>query len=757
MARRALVISSRNDAHGVLSFLPERGQELYRVLTDDKYGAALPALDGPGGGLLINPTASDADRTIRKAFQSAAQRGDTLILAFIGHGILYGPLYYLVTQDTPHQAPLNSRNALNLIQLILEEALADTPSGLIVLVDACAAGEAAASAAGDWGKSLHGRLHYALYAGTDHRPAYDGCFTRILIETLRNGIDFMHGRFVLPAHFTSLVHKCCGQKPQYSAAGVSTDGSLLWVGYNRTCDSFVTRVAETVLADRILAVTRHYQPPPQLRALVEASDLHPCLGVIGKSGTGKSALCAALATPEISGGMVPDGFCSALLFLDRQMTLERMAEILTAQLEKCLPDFQQARQKFEHTPCLSLAESNALTPLQHCISRPLALLGHRPQPVRLVLDGLDQVKKGYIRNELHTFLEECRGMAQVRLILTARERDAFPPDTVAHAIEAPHEDLLRRYFTARGIAQDRAETLLGSAASNWLLARMLAVLDEIAAAAPASAAGRARREECYAEWLQNRIGPPAGPQWQGHFRPVLAALALFASGRDVPLSFLLRICRALNGPASLSALREVLAELAGPVMCLNPGMDCEQVGLFHTTFADYLLDPGSVYAIEARGEYARLARYYQNTLEDHRGEDRRLSSEGLDQATTVAEYLARAGQTDAALKLYAELEACRPDHADTMNVLSTIAFWTDTLVSHDQARGLYERLLAAQQRVFGTDHPATVQTCELLTGWSARREQSTRFARDETVNSLERPADAPRSGVAGQTPDAVGV
>src|SRR5208337_4615164 len=64
-------------------------------------------------------------------------------------------------------------------------------------------------------------------------------------------------------------------------------------------------------------------------------------------------------------------------------------------------------------------------------------------------------------------------------------------------------------------------------------------------------------------------------------------------GPILPLKLLCAASVRLGGPDRRPRLRDRLVDLRGLVVRARPGTDDEHVGLFHQTFADYLLDRAS--------------------------------------------------------------------------------------------------------------------------------------------------------------------
>jgi hypothetical protein len=170
-----------------LPFLPQAARDLYAVMTDPERGACVSALGG--GGLLIDPTVAKAKKAIDTAYLRAARDGATLFIGFIGHEPL-GKDFFLMPRDaTPH--PLNLDTAVHLVDVIkyARGNAKGQVDGLGVLVDAYFAGLAGFGAAEVWVAALDGTLRFEMLTAAAKGPAWNGCFSRRLVELLRQGAE----------------------------------------------------------------------------------------------------------------------------------------------------------------------------------------------------------------------------------------------------------------------------------------------------------------------------------------------------------------------------------------------------------------------------------------------------------------------------------------------------------------------------------------------------------------------------------------
>ena len=284
--RRILVIGSQCDALGCagrLRFLPQAAQDLYAVMIDPARGACAPALES--SGLLIDPTVKSAKAAITSAYEHAARDEATLFISYIGHGEKMDDDFYLLPQDAKTN-PLNSDTAVHLVNQI-KEAQRNAPGqvdGLGVLVDACHSGIAGFGAAQAWVSALKGTLQFEMLTAAADRPAANGCFSRTLVDLLRQGLATVPSEHLLCLHLRPLIKQSCpNQVPQHPSYNPD---DTLWLARNagRTPEAW----AQTPVADEIERLTVAYQPTPALDDVVARSRIERCLVVVGDAGTGKS-------------------------------------------------------------------------------------------------------------------------------------------------------------------------------------------------------------------------------------------------------------------------------------------------------------------------------------------------------------------------------------------------------------------------------------------------------------------------------------
>jgi hypothetical protein len=383
--RLILVIGSQCAALGQgfhLSFLPQLAEELYAVMTDPEHGQCISAL--AESGLRLNPTVAEAKDAIRDGFRAAAAAEATLFLAYIGHGTHVDRDFYLQPRDAA--AVPDSDSGIHLVQLVKELHRRHAGlDGLVVLLDSCSSGVGGAAAAAHWVQELAGSLRFEVLTAAADRPAYDGCFTRALVDCLRQGLAHVPVEYLRSEHVRAVIEQRCplqqSQLPTYNA----DEG--LYLARNGT-RAAAPAWAHTAAAAQLQRLTAAFQPTPVLGAVVTLLQTARCVAVVGPAGVGKSALVAGLAQPDVTEGTLPGGFIHAVAFLAESMSVRDLAQVLADQLGRSVPEFNKARQVFLAT--LTEHERRQLDSLQQDVLGPLRSLSEHGV-IRLAIDGLEQL------------------------------------------------------------------------------------------------------------------------------------------------------------------------------------------------------------------------------------------------------------------------------------------------------------------------------------------------------------------------------
>jgi Tetratricopeptide repeat len=605
--RLALVIGSQNQNLPELPFVDDLAQSLQDALAAGHWRPV-------NGDWLRNPTTAELEDAVEEAFTAADEATATLLIAFIGHGVARGSQnFYLMGYDAnPEKA--KSKNAFHFTQFI-QEQLIDYPGldGLVFLIDACQAWEGVEGAATRWTEVLadnKGRLELLVASG--RRSAYNGCFTRTILETFRTGLA-TRGDALLCADLVPEISRCVGQRLYlaFSGATLISGDPGLWLVPNvaRSRDAVTGRPAAGLVDQLTAGVIATASVRGKLAAIEDAGSERLRL-VVGAAGSGKSTLLALFIRPKVAKTLdIADDYIKAAAFLDGTSTLESLAAELSAQLTVTLPGYREALEAVAagdtgaNPATLSSWDTAVRLPLTRC-----AESGR----VHLIVDGLDQTQPGareLILGALQhmTATAPSAELGHVRVIAGVRSRQNVDSRTElrhAHRIEvaAPTlSELVRATSTAAGkeISENLLSASVGDGASGgWLIARLireiadstteLAEFDNLAALV----AARVRHAEAGANAWESRNG--------------LLALSVIAAAGYGPLLPIRLLAATLVGPDSvpaLSRIRNTVVKFGALISRGKPGTEQETVGISHHallgTVNDYLqtrgLDPGDAH------------------------------------------------------------------------------------------------------------------------------------------------------------------
>ena len=437
---------------------------------------------------------------------------------------------------------------------------------------------------------LKGRLRFEVLTAAADRPAYDGCFTRRLVACLREGLDGIPGEYLRSEHLQRVIEGLCPhQKPQHPTYNAD-EGLYLAKNVVHARRSVGPSWAGTAAAETIQRLTAWLQPTPVLHEVVARSQEGRYVAVVGLAGSGKSALAAALARPEVTEGTVPSDFVQAVAFLTSGTLTPEVASTLSDQLARSLPGFAATRDRFQQA--LTEDEKRQLDSLQRDVLGPLRWLGGG-EAIRVVIDGLDQLATASSA-AVHAALDALvtdPGLSRVRLVVTSRPDTPRPAGASEVRLDVAPDADIRSYLARRQVPESLHGAIAVRAGGNWLIASLLA---DQALKAPGIAPESLPSDLAglYAQNLR-QAGARATESWRGEFRPVLGALAAAGVGPILPLKLLCAASVRLGGPDRPPRVRDRLVDLRGLVVRARPGTDDEHVGLFHQTLADYLLDPAS--------------------------------------------------------------------------------------------------------------------------------------------------------------------
>jgi hypothetical protein len=445
--RLALVIGSQCAALDQLSFLPaDAGPvEIGRLPGPQRLLVRLRDLlvAGPGEctavevagqsdpGLLLNPTKATADAALTEAIRQAHQQEAVLVVHFLGHGTGQqvdpaAPAQHLLhvwdTVATPIDTEPES-NGWDPYQLIARRRLhASDMVGLVLLVDACRAAWAKQQVDA-WGGVRSGLLSACLVSSGDQK-AWDACFTRALLRWLERGVAAAeHPRGIVVADLLPVdlhplaANDCPSQEPRLG--GYEHHNSVLVVARNRWAGALAAELGvDGVTETLLLRLTEDYVSFA-VQAVTDAARAARVVAVIGGPGSGKSTLAAALRRPPSDD--VPLAVVQAVAFVATAAAVPELARVLRGQLDR-LPVFPDAARRYQRA---NSARWDALDVWQQQVTGPLSVY---PDPVRLLIDGLDQLDGRPEQPAVTRALTELitqPGLGHVSLLVTGRTRPAL--------------------------------------------------------------------------------------------------------------------------------------------------------------------------------------------------------------------------------------------------------------------------------------------------------------------------------------------
>ncbi|MGY2091510.1 tetratricopeptide repeat protein [Nocardia abscessus] len=750
--RLALVVGAECAALGELGFTEELATGLYGSLTQAGGWRTATELDGP----VLNPTAAQLLAAVDAAFAAASERQATLLLGFIGHGVATtAEDFYLLGHDSP--ADPNSHNAFHLTQEIRERLDRAAIDGLVLLVDACEAGQGVQGAARRWTDLLAqsgGRMELLVASGDG--PAYSGCFTRTMLATFDIGLP-LRGENLLPSDLVDpIAMQCTYQQPQhlsFSSGAVSTAEGVdpgLWLVPNtaRHRDAVSGRSA----AGFVDQLTRRLLLTPDVRerldAIVDAGS-HRLRAVLGPAGVGKSTLLAMLIRPSLVDGLaVTPDYITAAVFLTVNSSVESVAAELAVQLDARLPGFgEAARAARAHRPRDEFDIFDIL------VRRPLARLSTAGRRVTVVLDGLNQPQEGTRRLLVAAIadLTTREDLRHVRVIVGIRPGtgvEDHPELAHMHRIDVAEpaaDDIAAVVDSARGTApigpvdwigwiqRLLAETPTDASGSRvvsggWLVARIL--LEVAAGLTDGAVASGIGLDRVIALRVDTALRS-ADPETTGAIAALLGVLVAAGAGPVLPLELLDAALLSLGVDLSTARIRDVAVNLGALITRSHPGSVRESLGVSHSGFLSAL-------AAECRRHGVRLE-------DTHRALVAAIQADDTDRAADYARGAAvrhclAYGDSALAVDFLMKLETGRsaddrdlwaawvpdfvqalgPDHLDTFTTRERRAYHRAESGDLVGAVADFEQLLADRLRVFGPDDPDTLDTRDRLASYRAR-------------------------------------
>jgi hypothetical protein len=809
--RLVLVVGSQCEALDQLSFLPDGAgpHDLGSLPPPKRLVGDLHHLlvEGPGGcrpvhvrgesqpGLLLNPTHEVAEAALVAAIAQAHEQEAVLVLCFVGHGSRFqsdpaAPAQHLLhvwdTVADPKDSEPESKGWDLYATVSRRRPHAPNMVGIILLVDSCYASWAKQQV--DAWSGVRGGLLAAWLGSSGDHEAWDACFTKTLITVLSDGLEAKeHPRKVLvPDLLTvdlepTLGARCPVQSPRLG--GYENHNPVLFLGRNVRVTALGSELGlDPATETTLLRLTDHYVTFA-VEQVVDAVNRHRITAIVGDTGTGKSTLAAALRHPPPDADDVPLAVVHALAFMHAGSALTDLASTLRTQLER-LPAFGDCLKRARREDPELWSGSDPWRQLA-------AGLRHYPDPVRILLDGLDQFDEAatseVLRSRIVEFINDP-GLGHVKLILSGRAVPAI--DGVGVVLQMPDVDheAGRHYLRKRGISEDDMQLALDIAAGNWLFLELVAdafLSPEFSAA-----------EDLFGVYdaMIDSVRPRAGAD------VVLAVLAAAGTGAVLPFELLHGAMARLDHPLTRAELHELLGDriLVRLVDRARPGQPSERLGLFHQTLTEhvsraaeqagqltsrrvhaaiadaiavlapdtshtpggYRSDPLLSYAftngprhlhlagrteqisveIEARQDPVPSvnlirARAWAEPIEAAVGRDHRAS---LSTRGNMAAFTGRAGDAAEAVRLFDELlpditRNLGPDDRDTLAVRAGVAYWTGRSGHPKRALRAFQGLLVDRERALGPDDPDTLSTrgnIGSLTGQTGNGHEAVRIFSD---------------------------
>ena len=412
--RLALVIGSQCQALSPLSFLPEGpGPVQLEGLRPEQQGVAVLRdllVDGPGGcapvqvdgesapGLLVNPTKAMADAALTAALGQAHTQEAVLVVHFLGHGTRYEAdrdrparrEHLLHVWDTVAE-PVDTEpesNGWDPYQLVARRrAYTANMVGLVLMVDACYASWADQQV--DSWRGVRGGLLSAWLGASGDQQAWDGCFTKTLIKALERGLDAAehHLGLLVPDLLVTdlepvMANRCKKQEPRLS--GYEYHNPVLKVARNQRASELGEKLGLDAASEAVLLRLTSRYVTFAVNTVDDAIRTSRVVAVIGRAGTGKSTLAAALRHPPAGNDEVPLALVHAVAFAAADSSVPGLARTLRVQLDRLMA-FPEAADRFHRA---NAARWDTLDVWQQQITGPLT---HYRVPVGLLVDGLDRL------------------------------------------------------------------------------------------------------------------------------------------------------------------------------------------------------------------------------------------------------------------------------------------------------------------------------------------------------------------------------
>jgi tetratricopeptide (TPR) repeat protein len=338
-------------------------------------------------------------------------------------------------------------------------------------------------------------------------------------------------------------------------------------------------------------LTRNYVPTKTVNNVVAAVSLDArWVAIIGRPGSGKSTVLAALIHPAIASESVPAKFLHAMAWAADRRTIAQVATDLAEQLVSTVPGFAAATRTFRalEQDILSSADE-----FERAIIGPLHHLDSSTRTIRIAIDieARLPIRLGAALRRL----TEQDFPVQPQILLTGRDQQGLPPYAVPVHVDSPDEPTMDGYLRIIGVAKQPVRDLLPAAPPSWG--------DFAAALAAATKAGDQATTlnliigDVHGTVLQGHdftgpisVGDPARtlleqtfaglPERDDHdLRVVLTVLAAANAHSALPVELLALAVAGLGWAGAQRPIRDLLGQLGGLVLRAEPGTAAERVGL----------------------------------------------------------------------------------------------------------------------------------------------------------------------------------
>lgn len=715
-----------------LDRLDSHAHELTELLLDRKRGSCVPA---HGDGLLLNPrTVSEVIDVVEEAFREAQGARASLLLGFLGHGFHSEGGDFLFPISSTPAAP-GPETAFDLPGEVgrMAKRYGGVPE-LTLVVDGCFSGHALLAAAEDWFRSaMQAGRTVEVLTSSDDRVSYDLQFSRILTRLVRQGDirlePFLATRAVR-LRVQTLLRRQIPQAVSFDGGKGSRQApSEAWIARNVAHDHKLSVLAGSPDQQVLVPALRHFQPPAELARIVRAVGLNRLVAMVGAMGTGKTTIATALARPELLPEDETAATVSAVVRLsDAAWTSGTAVQQLARQLRRYLPGFDTARAAYRAR--VPQAQRTLLPSTVAEVAGPLGLM-EACEPVRVVLDGLDQVKDATSRATLFTELAALRDAAPewFGVVSTVQEWVALPEEWHQLLVPVPDDRNVRAYLRARRVPEDAQEVILARRDGNWQLTQVLANFGPYEASEVGE--GLADAYDKALAPLRNQASPHGASAW---LDLVLLVVAASGPGMTLPRPLLARAAWELGGPADEEAVGLVLRLLDGLVVRSPDLSGTVLLGVYHPSLVEYvaqeqdlveghraLCDALEIMApMEKHTSDDPLHRYAEQAEPEHLWQ-MALATTGESAAAALYERLLASLELRAAPQAtvnrarwesWAERlrERLGPDAPAALRARARTAYWTGKSGAYGRARELYRELLPDQLRVLDADDPELLET-----------------------------------------------